>query len=317
MHIGVGLVCGNKIKDMVNAGFNFTIYLADWHSWINNKLEGKMENIKAAGEYFKECFIGLGISKGVKYVWASELTRDIQYWEKVIQIAKKISVNRVWRALPIMGRAMDSQDIDAAAIFYPCMQAADIFYMNIDVACAGIDQRKVHMLARDAAEKIGWKKPICLHTPLLTSLSGPIEKLQGKYDEDPNVDAKIKAKMSKSIPSESIFVHDSPEAIKAKIEKAFCPPKEVNFNPVLEIVKYGIFPVVNAFHLIRPEKYGGETVYESYEALEKDYLKGLIHPLDLKVSVSQALIEILKGVRERFKANPTPLKTVLNLKITR
>jgi tyrosyl-tRNA synthetase len=123
--------------------------------------------------------------------------------------------------------------------------------------------------------------------------------------------------MSKSIPSESIFVHDPPEIVKSKIEKAFCPPKQVEFNPVLEIVKYAVFPAVKTFHLIRSEKYGGEKDYENYETLEKDYLNGLIHPLDLKVSVSQALIEILKGVRERFKKNPAPLKAVLNLEITR
>ncbi|HKM75180.1 MAG TPA: tyrosine--tRNA ligase, partial [Candidatus Bathyarchaeia archaeon] len=35
MHIGMGLVCGKKIKDMIQAGFDFTIFLADWHSWIN------------------------------------------------------------------------------------------------------------------------------------------------------------------------------------------------------------------------------------------------------------------------------------------
>ena len=41
LHIGIGLVCSAKIKHLVNAGFKFTIFLADWHSWINNKLNGK------------------------------------------------------------------------------------------------------------------------------------------------------------------------------------------------------------------------------------------------------------------------------------
>lgn len=316
MHIGMGLVCGNKIKDMVEAGFEFTIYLADWHAWINNKLEGKMENIRASGEYFKECFAGLGLSR-VNYVWASELAKDIEYWEKVVRIAKRLSINRVWRALPIMGRSMDAKDLESAAIFYPCMQAADIFYMDVDVACAGMDQRKVHMLARDVAEKLKWKKPVCLHTHLLVGLSGPVEKLEGVYDENPEVNFQIKAKMSKSIPRDSIFVHDSPEEIREKVRMAFCPPKETKLNPVLEIAKYAIFPAVKSFKLIRPMKYGGETVYESYEELEEDYAKGLVHPLDLKVSVSEALIKLLEGVRRRFKENPNPLKAVLGLRITR
>ncbi|MCD6593556.1 tyrosine--tRNA ligase, partial [Candidatus Bathyarchaeota archaeon] len=56
MHVGIGLIPGAKIKDMIEAGFDFTIFLADWHSWINNKLGGVMDNIRACGEYFKHCF---------------------------------------------------------------------------------------------------------------------------------------------------------------------------------------------------------------------------------------------------------------------
>ena len=74
MHIGFGLVCGSKIKDLVKAGFDFTIFLADWHSWINNKLGGNMENIRACGEYFQEGFTALGIKReNVQYVWASDI----------------------------------------------------------------------------------------------------------------------------------------------------------------------------------------------------------------------------------------------------
>ena len=71
MHIGMGLIIGSKIRDMVNAGFDFTIFLADWHSWINNKLGGDMDNIRRCGEYFKDCFTGIGIPREkVSYVWA-------------------------------------------------------------------------------------------------------------------------------------------------------------------------------------------------------------------------------------------------------
>ncbi len=74
MHIGMGLVCGRKIMDMVEAGFDYTIFLADWHSWINNKLGGVMENIHLCGEYFKQCFTAVGIEpKKVTYLWASDL----------------------------------------------------------------------------------------------------------------------------------------------------------------------------------------------------------------------------------------------------
>jgi len=317
MHVGIGLIPGAKIKDMIEAGFDFTIFLADWHSWINNKLGGVMDNIRACGEYFKHCFEALGISSDkVRFVWASEIAKDIEYWEKVIRIAKVSSLLRVRRALTIMGREMDLSDIETAWIFYPCMQAADIFHMNLDVAAGGMDQRKAHMLARDAAEKLGWRKPICVHTPLLPGLLKP-EVGRGKYDEDARLNVRISSKMSKSKPESCIFVHDSPETIRTKMRNAYCPPKQEEGNPVLEHAKYIVFPHLNHLEVPRPSKYGGPLMFESYEDLRRSYLKGEIHPLDLKNGVAEALIEILKPVRDHFERNPEPLEKIIRIETTR
>jgi len=318
MHIGMGLICGSKIKEMLDAGFDFTIFLADWHSWINNKLGGNMDNIRLCGEYFKHCFEGLGIGRDrVNYVWASELARDISYWEKVIRIGKGASVQRVCRALPIMGRSMDASDMESASIFYPCMQATDIFQLKLDVACGGIDQRKAHMLARDSADKVGMKKPTCVHTHLLMGLSEPEQKNQGKFDENMETDTEIKSKMSKSIPEKCIFVNDTPEQIKKKIGNAFCPAKDVKSNPVLEMAKYAIFPLAGRLEIVRPSKYGGPLTFDSYELLESTYVKGQIHPLDMKNSVGDALSKILIGVREHFDKNPDTLKKMMQIEVTR
>ncbi|MDH5623933.1 MAG: tyrosine--tRNA ligase, partial [Candidatus Bathyarchaeota archaeon] len=93
MHIGMGLVCTSKIKDMTKAGFHFIVFLADWHSWINNKLGGDMEKIHICGEYIKQCFTALGVPPvSVEYLWASDIAKDIEYWEKVIRIAKGASL---------------------------------------------------------------------------------------------------------------------------------------------------------------------------------------------------------------------------------
>jgi len=86
MHIGQGLVCGLKIRDMVEAGFEFIIFLADWHSMVNNKFGGDMSKIRQIGEYFKHCFTALGLPEGkVHYVWASELAGRAEYWERVLR----------------------------------------------------------------------------------------------------------------------------------------------------------------------------------------------------------------------------------------
>lgn len=317
MHVGMGLVCGGKIKDMVNAGFDFIIFLADWHSWINNKLGGKMENIRVCGEYFQECFTALGVSpEKVEFLWASDLAKDIDYWEKVIRVGKTASLQRIWRALPIMGREMSLSDMETAWVYYPCMQAADIFHMKLDVACAGIDQRKAHMLARDAAEKLNWRKPVCLHVPLLMGLQGPT-KTEQQFDENRAINLEISAKMSKSKPESCIFMHDSPEQIRAKVKNAYCPAKQVEANPVLELAKHAVFPNQENLTIERPAKYGGTQVFQTYVELEKAFGEGKVHPLDLKNGVAEALVSILEPVRRHFEKNPDLLEKMLKLEVTR
>jgi len=317
LHIGIGLVCSAKIKDMVNAGFNFTIFLADWHSWINNKLGGDMENIRTCGEYLKQIFTALGLTPDkVEFRWASDITDKVEYWEKVIRIAKSVSVKRTWRALPVMGRETSMTDIETAWVFYPCMQAADVFEMDIDVACSGIDQRKAHMLARDAAEKLKWGKPSCIHTPLLIGLQGP-QTTEKIFDENADLNVEISSKMSKSIPQSSILVHDAPEEIAAKIKNAYCPPKVVKNNPILELARLIIFPEMDCLEIPRPAKYGGPETLENFKHLKNTYSEGKIHPLDLKNGVTESLVEILKPVREHFSRHPETLEKMLKIEITR
>lgn len=317
MHIGMGLVCASKIKDMVKAGFEFIVFLADWHSWINNKLGGDMEKIRVCGEYIKQCFTALGVNpESVQYLWASDITKNIEYWEKVIRIAKSVSLQRTWRALPIMGREMSMTDIETAWVYYPCLQAADIFHMHLDVACAGMDQRKAHMLARDVAEKLGWKKPACVHTHLLMGLQGP-QTVEKKFDENADLNTQISSKMSKSVPKSCIFVHDTPSEIETKMKEAYCPPKQVKGNPVLELTKYVVFAERESLKIPRPVKYGGPESFESYEETEKAYIEGKLHPLDLKNGVAEALVEILNPVRQHFRKHPQLLEKMMEIEVTR
>jgi tyrosyl-tRNA synthetase len=317
LHVGIGLVCSAKVKHLVNAGFKFTIFLADWHSWINNKLGGDMENISACGEYLKQIFTALGLTPDkIEFRWASEIVDKVDYWEKVIRIAKSVSVKRTWRALPVMGRETSMTDIETAWVFYPCMQAADIFAMDINVACSGIDQRKAHMLARDAAEKLKWNKPVCIHTPLLIGLQGP-QTAEKMFDENADLNVEISSKMSKSIPQSSILVHDAPRDIALKIKNAYCPPKVVKNNPVLELARLIIYPEMDILEIPRPAKYGGPEAFESFESLTMVYSKGKIHPLDLKNGVTASLTKILRPVREHFNRHPESLEKMLNIEITR
>ena len=314
MHIGQGLVCGDKIQDLISAGLDFTIFLADYHSMINNKYGGDLQKIRTTGEYFQHCFTALGVPREkVRYVWASDLANGRNYWERVLRIARTVSTQRVLRAGPIMGRDMGAKDTDAAAIFYPCMQAADIFEMDLDVACAGIDQRKAHILAREAGEKLRWGKPVSLHTPLLLGLHGLHESAIGSFDDDPKLSQVIAAKMSKSKPEDTVLIHDETAVIDHKIQRAYCPAGVVEGNPILEYFRILVFRDHEKVMLERDQKYGGEIQIDSYGQLEKEFRAGKLHPKDLKSNISRILAEKLRPVREYFGKNPKPLEEMLKL----
>ena len=316
MHIGTGLICGSKIADMIEAGFEFTVFLADWHAWINNKLGGDLEKIRVAGEYFKDCFKALGIDESrVRYIWASELVDDVEYWETVLRLGKLFSLRRVRRALPVLGRGMSDEIAETAWLIYPLMQAADIVKLRLDCVCAGMDQRKVHMLVREAAKKIEMKPPVCVHTPLLRGLKHV--SMEGRFDEDERLDREIRTKMSKSIPDSCIFMHDSPEDVRRKLRAAYCPLRSVEDNPVMDMARLIVFRHMPELRVEREEKYGGSVTFSSYRELEKAYVNGKLHPLDLKMAVADALVEILRPVREYFERHPRNLERVLALEVTR
>jgi len=246
----------------------------------------------------KDCFEALGLPREkVEYRLASEIMDDIDYWEMVMKVGKASSLQRVKRAMTIMGRNEDEAEVDSSKTMYPLMQAADLIFMDVDVAYAGLDQRRAHMLAREAAEKMGVKKAVAVHTPLLPGLKGGNRM-------DP-----VSAKMSKSDPEGSLLIHDSPEDIKRKMGKAFCPP-EAEGNPVLGICKYVIFQRTNVMRFERPEKFGGNLEFTSYDELERTYLAGKLHPMDLKNGTAAALSEALAPAREYFQKKPENLERI-------
>jgi tyrosyl-tRNA synthetase len=297
VHIG-WMVCAQKVKNFIDAGFEFIIFFADWHAYINDKLGGNIQDIRICAEYMKDCFEALGVPRDrVQFVLASDIMDDIDYWEMVIKTGKSASLSRVKRALSIMGRTEDEAELDSSKFIYPLLQATDIFMLKVDLAYAGMDQRKAHMLAREGAEKMGLKKPVAVHTPLIPGLKGGNRM-------DP-----LASKMSKSDPDSGILIHDSPEDIRRKISKAFCPP-EAEGNPVLLIAKFVLFEHIEELQIKRPEKFGGNVSFLSYADLEEAYLNGKLHAMDLKNAVSESLSEILAPTREYFVDKPENLERI-------
>lgn len=55
--------------------------------------------------------------------------RPAEYWSLVMDVAKRNSLTRIKRCGTIMGRA-EEEELSAAQIMYPCMQCADIFFLQ-------------------------------------------------------------------------------------------------------------------------------------------------------------------------------------------
>jgi len=314
IHLGTGLMCMSKVKDFMDAGVECSIFLADWHSWINDKLGGNPEVIKkVAVGYFKEGMkaslkcVG-GDSEKLKFVLGSDLYHNNDlYWTTVIEISKNTSLSRILRSITIMGRD-EGESVDFAKLIYPPMQVADIFIQGINMPHAGNDQRKAQVIAREVASKITFSplldkngkqiKPVAVHHHLLLGLGRPST---WPVSKDNLKDVWSSFKMSKSKPDSAVFIHDSPEEIRRKISKAFCPEKEVEFNPILDWTKFIIFAIdKQKLQIKRKKEFGGDKLYNNYEELEKDFLDGKLHPVDLKNAVAEKLIGILEPARKHF-----------------
>ncbi|RJS74125.1 tyrosine--tRNA ligase [Candidatus Bathyarchaeota archaeon] len=292
------IIWARKVKDLIDVGVDFILLQATWHAWINDKLGGNLENIRLCAEYIEHCLQALGIPRdGYKVVYADELVSTSDYWGIVLRVAKSLTLKRVRRALTIMGRRAEEGAMDFSKLIYPCMQVSDIFYLDLDLCLGGMDQRRAHVLAIEVAKRLGRKKPVALHTPLLIGLAG-LGRMEGAIKGE----ALYEFKMSKSKPETAIFIHDTEEEVEKKLLKAYCPPKMIENNPVLEICRLILFPEPGfRLKIERPLKYGGDLEVQSYVELEDLYFKGQLHPLDLKNAVARALNEKLKPVRDYFK----------------
>jgi tyrosyl-tRNA synthetase len=274
-HAAFGLFRPLLLRDLSKARVTFKLWIADWFGWINNKMGGDLEKIKTVGKYFIEVWKAAGVDERyVKFVWASELM-DQEYWKRVILIAKQTTLNRATRMLSIMGRKAGDLTY-VAQFYYPMMQTSDIFQLEADICQLGLDQRRANILAREVGPKLGLWKPVVVSHHMLMGLEG--QKTPDGFEDNAEMDLEISSKMSKSKPSTAIFVHDSEKQIQQKIGQAYCAPKVIDNNPMLDYAKHLIFRSYKEFEVDRPQKYGGPVYFESYQQLEQAFRDGQLHP---------------------------------------
>lgn len=280
IHFGHALTV-RKLIDFQKIGARVIVLLADLHAYLNDK--GTLEEIRRVAEYNRHCFIALGLDPGrTEFLLGSDFQLKPEFSIDVLRMAVGTTLLRARRSMAEIARHLE--DPDVAQVLYPLMQAVDIAHLSVDVAVGGNDQRKVHMIAREKLPTLGYRKPVCVHVPLLHGLDGA-------------------AKMSSS-KGNFIAVDDEPSVIREKVTKAFCPLKQTKNNPIIEYVEHVILPEMSKLSISRPAKYGGPLEVNDAAELRKLYAVGKLHPADLKTAVAEALVEVLAPVRQYFEKHP-------------
>ena len=306
-HIG-WKVLSLQLKRMLEADANVLIFLADWHAWVNDKFGGNMEDIQKTAVYMEETFRALlgypeeGDGPGqLRFYWASQLMDSGDYWARVLRCSKGATLPMVRKTFTIMGRDEASSDHDLSKFYYPAMQAADIFELNIDVAIGGMDQRKAHMFMRDMASKWNWKKATCLHTPILSSLKASGVRMDS-FDH----------KMSKSDPNGALLLHDTLEKVQKKMKKAYLDPEDEQ-SPVYELAEHVVLPEFGHIQVTPNPKFGEPSTWNDLASFKAAVMNGTLHPFDAKMGVAAGVAAGLSSIAEHFEANPEAYETMLDI----
>ena len=306
-HIG-WKVLSLQLKRMLEADANVLIFLADWHAWVNDKFGGNMEDIQKTALYMEETFRALlgypeeGEGPGqLRFYWASQLMDSGDYWARVLRCSKGATLPMVRKTFTIMGRDEASSDHDLSKFYYPAMQAADIFELNIDVAIGGMDQRKAHMFMRDMASKWNWKKATCLHTPILSSLKASGVRMDS-FDH----------KMSKSDPNGALLLHDTLEKVQKKMKKAYLNPEDEQ-SPVYELAEHVVLPEFGHIQVTPNPKFGEPSTWNDLASFKAAVMDGTLHPFDAKMGVAAGVAAGLSSIAEHFEAHPEAYETMLDI----
>jgi len=287
MHIG-HFTTMRKLADFVAAGLEVTVLVADLHAHLDDE-KSPFELLEARSTYYEEAIRGMieaagGDPDDVEFVRGTDYQLEEPYTLELYRLIADTTISRAKRAGSEVVRQSDNPKL--GGLVYTLMQSLDVVALDADIAYGGIDQRGIYMLSRELFDDD--EKPACVFAPLLSGLTG--------------------GKMSASDATSKVNLTDSPDQVDEKIQGAYCPQGEVEDNGVLEYLEYLVFPVFDergeVLTVERPEEYGGNLVYETYDELETDYVSGELHPADLKPGAAAAISEVIDPVRERLTSQP-------------
>ncbi|MDP3918538.1 MAG: tyrosine--tRNA ligase [Nanoarchaeota archaeon] len=275
-----------KLADFLKAGFKVKLLLADIHGSLDGTSWDVLDKrYKYYNEVIHLMFKSLNVDiKNFELVKGSSFQTDKKYVYDLLKLSTMININDAKRSAAEVVKFGDNPKL--GGLLYPLMQSLDEEHLGVDVQYGGVDQRKILMFARENLPKLGYKPRVEIMTPIIPGLTG--------------------TKMSASDPKSKIDLLDDEKTVSNKIRGAVCPEGIVEDNGVLAFLKYVIMVIKQdkgePFIIERPEKFGGNITYKTYEEIEKDFVAKKLHPLDLKNGLAKELNLLLTPFRAKAKS---------------
>jgi tyrosyl-tRNA synthetase len=149
-----------KIAQLLAAGCDVTILLADIHGFLDN-LKAPIELVNHRVEFYQFVITALLQAVGVsldklKFVKGSSYQKSPEYVMDVYKLSSVISEHDAKRAGAEIVKQTDNAPL--SGLLYPILQVLDEQYLDCDAQFGGLDQRKLFIAAKDWLPKLGYRE---------------------------------------------------------------------------------------------------------------------------------------------------------------
>jgi tryptophanyl-tRNA synthetase len=205
------------------------------------------------------------------------------------------SIGELRRMTQFKDKAKGGEESARVALFtYPVLQAADILLYDADLVPVGDDQRQHLELCRDVAQRFNHRFGDTFVVP-----EAPVPEVGARVMDLQNPEDKM-SKTAES-PRGTILLLDEPDVIERKFRRAVTDPgASVRFDPIHKPGVSNLLQILAAATGARPD----------------DLVDGYNQYGPLKEDAAQAVIELLRPIRERYHelaADPEGVEAMLAL----
>lgn len=226
-------------------------------------MKAPIELVKHRAEYYR--FVITALLKAVnvpvdrlEFVLGSSYQLTPEYTMDLFRLSTVVTEHDAKKAGAEVVKQVENAFL--SGLIYPLMQALDEEYLKVDCQFGGVDQRKIFALAKEVLPRIGFKERAHLMNPMVPGLQG--------------------GKMSASDPDSKIDLLDTPDAVRKKLKKAVCAPKEVEGNGVLSFIEYVLLPASTLKYgtpkFVIPRRDAESLEYTNIKKMQEDYAADIV-----------------------------------------